>query len=163
MLDIDAQAVRAVAQKGKIKRVKNDDLVVDDPSQKFILRNLGLLGISFINSDLDFQSAHKMVNDNVIYFWTTYLIKQSPSLEKFFYVDATLFTCYEINAIISIKECSASMKNENIWGFLVNTAKIDWQLIIIVNALGNEKMTVIIFLTHWRAYVNLYKITTNTQ
>ena len=46
------RAVRAVSQKEKFKRVKNNDLAIDNASRKFILMDLGLLGSSFINCDI---------------------------------------------------------------------------------------------------------------
>ena len=91
-------------------------MAVDDPSRKFILKNLGLPRSSFINCDLEFQSAHEIVNENIIDFWKKYLIKQIPTREKLFYVDVTLLAYYEINTISSIKEWSDFIKYE-IFGF----------------------------------------------
>ena len=86
---------------------------IDNTSQRFILRDLGLPGSSFINSDLEFQSHHEFVNDNIIEFGIKNLIKIIPCPDKFFYVDATLIAYYSINATHSTKEYSASIKNEN--------------------------------------------------
>ena len=40
------------------------------------------------------------------------------------------------------------MKNENVWVLRVSNDATQWQLIVILNALVNEKMTVILFYTH---------------
>ena len=77
-----------------------------------------------------------------------------PLSEKFFYVGATLLTCYENNDIDIMKEFCASMKHENIWFFPVNTAWIHWQLIFIVNVLDNEKNTVILFFDSMKSQFN---------
>ena len=85
------------------------------------------------------------VSDNIIEFWIKQSISSSPCSEKFFYIYANLLTIYDNNGIDIVKEFCASMKNENIWVFPVNTAGLHWQLIVIVNALDNEKSTVIMF------------------
>ena len=84
-------------------------------------------------------------NEKIIEFWIKYSIKISSCSDKFFYVDATLLACYDINAMCSINEFYDSTENENVCFFLVNTSTIHWQLIVIVNALDNEKMKVILF------------------
>ena len=62
------------------------------------------------------------VSDNIIEFWIKHSIENSPFSEKFFYVDATLLTCYDNIDIDIMKEFCASMKNEKNWFFPVNTA-----------------------------------------
>ena len=107
----------------KLKVEDNKEILpIDDPSRNFILKNLGLPGSYFNNSDLEFQRPIDLVSDNIIEFWLKHSIKNSLCSDKFFYVDATLLTCYDSNAIDIIKEFCASMKNENIWVFPVNTA-----------------------------------------
>ena len=63
------QAVGIIDQKEKINRVIHDDFPIDDPSWRFIFRDLGLQGRSFINSDLEFKGHHEFFNDNIIEFW----------------------------------------------------------------------------------------------
>ena len=90
--DSKEQTLGAISQKEKINRVIHDDLPIDNTSQRFILRDLGLPGSSFINSDLEFQSPHKFVNDNIIEFWIKHSIKIIPCPDELFQVDATLLT-----------------------------------------------------------------------
>ena len=122
-----------------------DKLPIDDPSRCFNLIDYGLPGSFFSNRDLEFQSPFDFVSDNIIEFWIKQSISSSPCSEKFFYIYANLLTIYDNNGIDIVKEFCASMKNENIRFFPVNTAGLYWQLIVIVNALDNEKSIVIIY------------------
>ena len=130
--------------KDKLIKIINDNLQLDDPSRTFNLYDLGLPGSYFINSELEFQSNTDFVSDNIIEFWTKLMIANSPVSEKFFYVDATLLTLYDNNALHMVKDYCANMKNENIWFFPNRNARIHWNLIVIVNALNNEKDTSIL-------------------
>ena len=92
MEDRKEQTFSTASQKEKINRVIHYNLLIYDPSRRFILRYVGLPGSSFNNSDLEFQSPHEFINENIIDFWTTYSIKISPYLDKFFHADTTLLT-----------------------------------------------------------------------
>ena len=62
---------------------KNDDLAIDDHSRNFIFLDYNLPGGSFVNSNLEFQTADEISVTALLSFGLKKSIKNSPNLEDF--------------------------------------------------------------------------------
>lgn len=106
-----------------------------------VLDSYGYPGSSFSKKDLQILDQNVFINDNIIKFYSTYLIQNSSCPRRFYLADSLITTLFDKDRSLQIK-CN----QENTIFVPLNVNNQHWQLLVIINVYDSTKDIVIFIL-----------------